>query len=155
MQIVVQPLAGRHARHVQTRGTVSQGRIEDKAPDGGAEDYQRGDPAGNERLAAHALAGSDEAAQTAVGDLGLAGGVVGGREGSAGVEGLQVENEFNQSTANHGGGEVGGQVVVQETLAAHEPEGEEVGGPAQEEESGTVVQTRAGAGAPDYKEIRD
>lgn len=150
VQVIVQPLAGRHSRHVQTGGTVGQRCVEEETPDGGSQDDQGGDPARNEGLATHALPGGDEAAQTADGlRLSLAGGVVGGRESGTGVEGLQVENEFNQSSADHRRCQVGGQVVVQEALTAHQPEGEEVSGPAKEQKSGAVVQTRAGAGAPD------
>lgn len=38
-----------------------------------------------------------------------------------------------------------GQVVVKEELAAHDEEGDVVGGPAEEEETCAVVKTRAGS----------
>jgi hypothetical protein len=40
------------------------------------------------------------------------------------------------------------EVVVQETLATHEPEGEVVGGPAEEKEARAIVQAGAGARTP-------
>ena len=40
---------------------------------------------------------------------------------------------------------MGGQVVVEEELTAHDEEGDVVGGPGQEEEAGAVVETVAGA----------
>ncbi len=46
---------------------------------------------------------------------------------------------------------MGGEVVVEEELAAHEVEGEVVGSPAKEEEAGGVVET----GACPYSKIRD
>lgn len=39
--------------------------------------------------------------------------------------------------------------MVEETLAAHEEERQEVGGPTEEEETSAPVEARAGAGAPD------
>ena len=40
---------------------------------------------------------------------------------------------------------MGGEVVVEEELAAHEVEGEVMGGPAEEEEAGAVVEAGAGS----------
>lgn len=142
VQVVVQPLAGGHAGDVKARGTIGQRGIEYEAPDGGGQDDKGSDPARDERLAAHALLGSDEAAQAADRPgLGLACGVIDRGQGSAGIKRLQVENEFNQCTTHHGGGQMGGQVMVQEALTAHQPEGEVVRSPAQEQKSGAVVQT--------------
>jgi hypothetical protein len=149
VQVVVEPLARIDARHIETGGTVGQGRIKEEAPDGGSQNDQGGNPACDERSAAHAFFGRHEAAQATEGSgLGLAGGVIDRGKCSARVERLQVENEFNQRTAHHGGGQVRGQVVMQEALATHQPEGEVVRSPAQEQEPGAVVQTRAGTRAP-------
>ena len=57
--------------------------------------------------------------------------------------GVEVEDKFEQGTRDEGGGEVGGQVVVEEELSAHEVEGEVVGCPAEEEEAGGVVEAGA------------
>jgi hypothetical protein len=43
---------------------------------------------------------------------------------------------------------VRGQVVMQEALTTHQPEGEVVRSPAQEQETGAVVQTRTRPRAP-------
>lgn len=59
--------------------------------------------------------------------------------------GIRVEDEFNQCTNDQAGCEMSRQVVVQEQLAAHQEEGEEVSSPGQEEESSRVIQTRSGA----------
>ena len=40
---------------------------------------------------------------------------------------------------------MGGKIVVEEELSAHEVEGEVMGGPAEEEEAGAVVQAGAGS----------
>lgn len=39
--------------------------------------------------------------------------------------------------------------MVKEALSAHQPEGEVVGSPAEEEEARAVVQARTGTGTPD------
>lgn len=107
MQVVVEPLARIDTRHIEAGGTVGQGRIEDEAPDGGSQDNKGGNPACDERLAAHAFLGRDEPAQAADRPrLGLARGVIHRGKCSAGIERLQVENEFNQCATYHGGGQV-------------------------------------------------
>jgi len=45
---------------------------------------------------------------------------------------------------------VAGEVVVEEELAAHEVEGEVVGGPAEEEEAGAVVEAGPSSWAQDW-----
>ena len=61
------------------------------------------------------------------------------------TDGVEVEDEFEEGAGDEGGGEVSGEVVVEEELAAHEVEGEVVGGPAEEEEAGAVVETGTSA----------
>ena len=61
------------------------------------------------------------------------------------ANGIKIEDEFEEGACDEGGREVGGEVVVEEELAAHEVEGEVVGGPAEEEEAGAVVEAGAGA----------
>ena len=61
------------------------------------------------------------------------------------TDGIEIEDEFQQRAGYEGGGEVGGEVVMEEELAAHEVEGEVVGGPAEEEEAGAVVEAGAGS----------
>lgn len=151
VEVVVQPFASIHARDIQARGAVGQRRIEAEAPDGDGQNDQGGHPARDERLGPDALLGRDESAEVAThpGTLGLARRVIHGGWGGAGVEWLQVEDKFNQRTSHHGRGQVRRQVVMQEALTAHQPEGEIVGGPAQEQEARAVVQTRTGARTPD------
>ena len=59
--------------------------------------------------------------------------------------GVKSADEFEEGAADQSGGQVRGQVVVEEELAAHEVEREVVGGPAEEEETCGVVQAGAGA----------
>lgn len=61
------------------------------------------------------------------------------------TDGIEIEYEFQQGTGYKGGGEVSGEVVVEEKLSAHEVEGEIMGGPAEEEEAGAVVEAGAGS----------
>lgn len=70
-----------------------------------------------------------------------------GRNGSRGVclDGLDVEDEFDEGAGDEDGGQVRGEVVVEEELAAHDVEGDVVGGPGEKEEAGGVVEAGAGA----------
>lgn len=61
------------------------------------------------------------------------------------ADGIEVEYEFEQSASHESGGEMRRKVVVQEELAAHDEERDVMGGPAEEEETGTVVKARAGS----------
>lgn len=61
------------------------------------------------------------------------------------VDRVDVEDELDEGAGYEGGGEVGGEVVVEEELAAHDVEGDVVGGPGKEEETGRVVETVASA----------
>lgn len=148
MEIIVQPLASIDALHIQSGQTVSQWGEEDKSIDGERQNDQGRDPSRNDRPAAHALLGSDKATQAAV-RLGLARGVILGRRRGGRVQRLQVEDEFDQCTRHHGRSQVRWQVMVEEALTAHQPEGEVVSSPAQEQESGAVIQARAGSRTPD------
>ena len=50
---------------------------------------------------------------------------------------------------------MGGEVVVQEELSAHKVEGEVMGGPAEEEEAGAVVEAGAGSCSLKVKYVFD
>lgn len=152
VEIVVQPLAGVNAGDIQARGAIGQRRIEDEATDGGCENDNGRGPCGKHRVEAHALLGRYEAADTATDPtLSLTGGIIRRGCGGGRVERRHVENKLDQRTCHHGRGEVGRQVVVQETLTAHQPEGEIVGSPAQEQEPSAVVQTGTSARTPNYR----
>jgi len=58
---------------------------------------------------------------------------------------VNVEDELNECTSDKGRSEMSGQVVVEEELATHDVEGDVVGGPGEEEETGRVVETVASA----------
>jgi hypothetical protein len=79
--------------------------------------------------------------------LGLAGRII-FLDHSSNRNRLQVENEFDQSPRNHTRRDVSRKVMVEETLATHQPEGKVVGSPAKEQEGSAVVQTRTSATAP-------
>lgn len=59
------------------------------------------------------------------------------------LERLDVENEFYEGACDEGRRKVGGKIVVEEQLAAHDVEGDVVGGPGQEEKTCGVVETGA------------
>jgi len=61
------------------------------------------------------------------------------------VNGVNVEDEFDKGAGDESGGQVGGEVVVEEELTAHDVEGNVVGSPGEEEETGRVVETVASA----------
>ena len=54
-------------------------------------------------------------------------------------DGFDVEDEFDECAGDKAGRKVSWQVVVQEKLATHQVEGEVVGCPTEEEETGRVV----------------
>lgn len=59
--------------------------------------------------------------------------------------GFDIEDEFYDRARDEAGGQVRGEVVVQEELTAHDEEGEIVRSPDEEEETGAVVEAAAGA----------
>lgn len=150
VEVIVQPLAGIDPGNVQTGSAVGQRRVEAKAPDSGSQNDYGSQPSGDERPRAHALLGRDKSPHAATDPtLGLARGIIHGVRGRARVKRLQIEDELDQSTSDHSRCQMRRQIVVEEALTAHQPEGEIVSGPAQEEEASAVVQTRTGTWAPD------
>lgn len=97
VQIITQPSARLHPRNVQARRTISQRREEAEAPESRAQDNQGRDPSGDERLAAHAFVGVHEA------PAGFAGWVFRVARDASAVEGLDVEDEFDQSASDECG----------------------------------------------------
>ena len=94
MQIIAQPTARIHPDNIQARSTKGQRRKEAEAPEGRTQDDQGRDPSGNEGLAAHAFIGLHETS------AGLAGWVVRVVCGASAVQGLDVEDEFDQGASN-------------------------------------------------------
>lgn len=148
VQIISKPSASIHTRDVQTRSTIGQRRKEPESIDRSAKNNQGSDPSCDDGLRAHTLGSLHKA--TGSSGAGLAGWVVSGLcSGLFNGDWLEVEDEFNQGTSHQGRGQMSGEVVVQETLAAHEPEGEVVSCPAEVEETSAVVHAGAGTRAPD------
>lgn len=63
--------------------------------------------------------------------------------------GVNVEDELDQGASDQNRRYVRREIVVQEALSAHKIEREVVSCPAEEEETGAVVQTVTGSWAPD------
>ena len=144
MQVVIQPLPRNNLSNIQARLSICQGRKEQETPDEHGQNDAAGSPGIEEALPADPLA--DRATTLLLGlEVALAAflDLLLGEVGDLG--GLDVEDEFDDGAGDEGGGEVRGQVVVQEELAAHDEEGEVVGGPDQEEETCAVVEARAGS----------
>lgn len=140
VQVVVEPLSGNDLVNVKTWFAVGERSEVEEAPDDDGED----------------TAGSGPHAQQVLGGDSLADGLVGLRllvlcdVGVAGLElvdvdGFDVEDEFDQCTGDEGRCEMGWQVVVEEELTTHDEEGDVMGGPGEEEETGAVVKTVASA----------
>ena len=166
MQIIPQPLPRIHLRRLQPRFPIRQRQKVPPAGNYHGHDPRRRGPERQERVPTHAIPGREVSFGEAGGDSATSPtaalldapvffAVAGrGGEGGDGVvegDGVEVEDEFEEGAGDEGGGEVGGEVVVQEELAAHEVEGEVMRGPAEEEESGGVVE----AGACTYINITD
>lgn len=142
MQIVVEPLSGLNLLNAQTRLTVSQGSKVQETPDNDSKNTASGSPHAKQVGLTSSLTDGLvllHGSLLVLCDGGIA------RSDIVEVNGVDVEDEFDKGTSHEGGGEVGGQVVVEEELTAHDVEGNVVGGPGQEEETGRVVETVAGA----------
>lgn len=61
------------------------------------------------------------------------------------ILGFDAEDKLDKRASDEARGQVRGEVVVKEKLASHDVEGDVVSGPSEEEETGRVVETRAGA----------
>lgn len=141
MKIIIEPLPGIDLINIKTGAAVGEGsKVEETANDNG-EDCTSSSPGANEALGAESLSDGPAAiflvlflgdAATALSNL-----FNGGR--------LNVEDEFNKSACHKGRSEMSGEVMVKEELTTHDEEGNVVGSPGEEEETGAVVETRASA----------
>lgn len=142
MQIVVEPLPRLDLLNAQTRLAISQRSKVQETPDNDGKNSASGSP--------HA----EQVGLTSSFTDGLVlldgsllvlcdGGVA--RSDIIEVNGIDVEDEFDKGTGDECGGKVGGKIVVEEELTAHDVEGNVVGGPGEEEETSRVVETVAGA----------
>lgn len=116
MQIIPQPSPGIHALNIQPGCTIRQRRKEAETPEGQAQNDKSSNPPRDKRFAAHAFIGLHEPA-----GAGLAGWIVVGGvgAGTSAVDGLDVEDKFNQGAGDESRRQVCGEVVVEETLTAH------------------------------------
>jgi hypothetical protein len=142
VQVVVKPLSGLDLLNAQTRLTISQGSEVEETPDNDSKNTASGSPhaeqVGLDSSLADGLVLLDGSLLVLC-ESGVARGDV------VNVDRIDVEDKFDQSTSHEGGGEMGGEVVVKEELATHDVEGDVVGGPGEEEETGRVVETVASA----------
>ena len=145
MQIIRQPLPRINLRNIQSGLTIRQRQKEEPAPQHGRNDQATSPPQRQHPLLTQPLLRRHD------NPLARAVFILAGRFDLIGllkevlVEAgrVKVKDEFEEGAADEGGGEVGGEVVVQEELAAHEVEGEVVRGPAEEEEARAVVESGA------------
>jgi hypothetical protein len=140
VQVVVQPLSGLDLLNAQTRLTISQRSKVEETPDNDSKDTARGCPHAEQVGLNSSLADRLVLLHSSLLILGE-GGVA--RGDVINVNRIDVEDELDKGASHEGGGEVGGQVVVKEELAAHDVEGNVVGGPGEEEETSRVVETVA------------
>ena len=142
VQIVVEPLSRLDLLDAQTRLTISQRSEVQETPDNNGKDTASGSPHAKQVGLTSPLADRLvllDGSLLVLCDGGVARGDV------VEVDGVNIEDEFDKGASHEGGGEVGGEVVVEEQLAAHDIERNVVGGPGEEEETGRVVETRASA----------
>lgn len=144
MQIIPQPLTGVDLFDRQPGPAVSQGQKEVPAVEDGGHDDDYGSPGGSHALALEAFLGGLEAVLDPVGHFALQV-IFLGQYGFVIDHRLHVEDELDQCARHQARAQVGGQIVVQEQLAAHNVEGEIVRRPAEEEEASAVVEARAGS----------
>jgi hypothetical protein len=140
VQVVVEPLSGLNLLNAQTRLTISQGSKVEETPDNNSKNTASGSPHAEQV----GLDGSlTDGLVLLDGSLFVLceGGVA--RGDVVDVDRINVEDKFDKGAGHEGGGEVGGEVVVKEELATHDVEGNVVGGPGEEEETGRVVETVA------------
>jgi hypothetical protein len=142
VQIVVQPLPRLHLLNTQPRLPVSQRSKVQETPHNNSKNTTSSSPH-TQQIRLHSSLTNRlvllHSSLLVLGDGGIARGYV------VEVDGVDVEDEFDEGAGYEGGGEVGGEVVVEEELAAHDVEGDVMGGPGEEEETGRVVETVAGA----------
>lgn len=145
MQIIVQPLPRQHTGNVQSRLSICQRHKEPETIQNSRNQDACRSPHHEQLVTLEMRTRFRHGLRLAVcGGGGLAflgAGAV--EDGVFESDGVDVEDEFDESACDERGAKVGGQVMVEEELAAHEVEGEVVSGPAEEEETGAVVETRA------------
>jgi hypothetical protein len=140
VQVVVQPLSGLDLLNAQTRLTICQRSKVQETPDDDGKNTARGSPHAEQVGLDGSLANRLVLLHGSLLVL-CKGGVA--RGDVVDVDRIDVEDEFDEGASHEGGSEVGGQVVVKEELTTHDVEGNVVGGPGEEEETGRVVETVA------------
>jgi len=128
VQIVSEPFPRLHLRHIETGRAVGEGRKEEETPESCGEDDAGGDPAAHLAGSGHALADRSRLRAAVALD---------GRR--LNIHRLDAEDELNQRACDKTRGEMGGKIMVQEELTAHDVERDVVSCPCQEEEAGRVV----------------
>lgn len=140
MQIITQPLPRVHLPHAQPGFPIRKRRKKPEAPTQHRNNHTSRRPRREQTLPGNSLPDRPSAlARRRRGRLAVFDGAL--HE----VGGLDVEDEFDDGAGDERGGEVRGEVVVQEELAAHNKEGDVVRGPEEEEEACAVVEAGAGA----------
>lgn len=136
MQIVSEPLPSEDLLDREARVAVSKRQEEVPAGDQHKRDNEESDPSGEHALACESLACGDVVLGAGSNLLVLGRGL---------IDGLRVEDKFEEGTSNQARGQVGREIMMQEKLSSHEVEWEVMGGPGQPEEASRVVESRASA----------
>ena len=121
MQIISQPLPGLDLRNRQARLPIRQRQEVPPTPNHSCQDDPRRGPGSQHALPLQPLTCALEGSSSLLGNLPLQV-ILLCQDGLVLDDGFCVEYELYQCAGDERGGEMGGQVVVQEELAAHEVE---------------------------------
>lgn len=142
MQIIVEPLSRVNLLDSQAGLTISQRSKVEETPDNDGKDTASGSPHAEQVGLTSSLADRLVLLDSSL--LVLGEGCV-SRGDVIDINRVNVEDKLDEGASDEGRGEVSGEVVVEEELATHDVEGDVMSGPGQEEETGRVVETVAGA----------
>lgn len=142
MQVVVKPLSCLDLFNSQAGLTISQRSEVEEAPHDDGKNTASGSPHAEQVGLTGSLTNRLVLLDSSL--LVLGKGCV-ARSNVVDVDRVDVEDELDEGTSDKSRGEVSGEVVVKEELTAHDVEGNVVSSPGQEEETGRVVETVAGA----------
>lgn len=141
MEVISEPLALLDLLDGKAGISVRQRQEEVPAGHDNREDDATGNPSGHHALVSEPLARGNKVLGSRSRFLARLDGLVGWLFGRR----LGAEDELHECSGNQARGKMGGEVVVQEELTAHDPEREVVGRPREEEEASRVVETGPGA----------
>jgi hypothetical protein len=137
MQVVAKPFPGLDLFDCETWLAICERREEEEAPESGSKNDASGNPASKLAGSGDTLANRARAGSTVT--------LLGRSPWGLRVLGFDAEDKLDKGTSDQTRSKVGWEVVVQEQLTTHDVEGDVVSSPGEEEETGRVIETRAGA----------